>query len=639
MKGKFLSVLSIALLSSCGTPASSSSLSSSASSSASSSVPTESYVTKIVQVYYPKSENDTTCALRYYGESVIPYVSLQDIQRLLYRGRTYPAGRDKFEIQQNGDTYVITVAGDYSATFDVNANTMTSTDLWGFKSTNLNGTGEMAAISYDGLPFTRPKSITYDKPAKTTTIDFSKYHLRIYGDTNAVYVPLTFATDLFSNENILQAAYNGKDLYVFNYTENESLSSFGGQYYDPIFANPISKEHAEYVYNELCLDYDFFLGRPGRSTFEIYYDVSLGFDAALNSRPLGKTIAEYMKSTDLVKFLAGSTLLGYLFNDGGHSVYSPLTTSYTTLLHGVTKAPAWLTDEVQTEAAALILAEQQKEYAELLHSDKSFGHRADVKKSRSKMLGKTDGVLSGTETYTKDGDIAYIHIDGFMGEIGLQDEWNAYYRGERDTIPFGEGKGGAVGAIHYGVIEAAKDKEIKHLVIDLASNNGGSVDEMMFLVALLTGAKNFYQENTLSGNFSVSTYEFDLNLDRVFDEKDEEMRSLLGGIDVTVLTTRNGFSCGGISPIYLHDEGLFTIGEECGGGSCSIYMQYDGFGNLKRSSSPMRTTTKDGTNIDIARKTSCDCPLTFPYAENVYDYSSLYDTATLRTLIERHYGA
>ena len=31
----------------------------------------------------------------------------------------------------------------------------------------------------------------------------------------------------------------------------------------------------------------------------------------------------------------------------------------------------------------------------------------------------------------------------------------------------------------------------------------------------------------------------------------------------SVLTTRNGFFCGGISPVYLHENGAFTIGEEC----------------------------------------------------------------------------
>ena len=631
MKHKCLCVLSIALLAtSCGTPA---------SSSSESSEPALSYETKTVQVHYTKSEFDTTCSLRFYDGSVIPYVSIRDINRLLYRGRTFPTGRDRFEIAQNGDVYTITVAGGYSAEFDVKANKMTSSDLWGFKGTNLNGVGEKYNVSYDGMPFTRVKSVVADKPSVTTTIDFSKYDLRIYGDTDAVYVPLTFATDLFSNENILQAAYNNKDLFVFNYTENESLDGFGGLYYEPIFANPISPEYAKYVYDELCLDYDIFLGRPGRSSLEVYYDLSNGLDAALSSRPLGRTIAEYMKSADLAKFLVGSTLLGLLRNDGGHSGYSPTSVGYIDPSTGQAKLPDWLSVDIQTEVQRLWNVEMKKGYEEILNYDAPFRHRDQVQKARSEKLGKRNAALAGEETYTKDGDIAYIHIDGFMGEIGLQDEWKKYYRGERNDIPFGATTGGAVGAISYGVKQIMQDKEIKHLVVDLASNSGGSTDEMLFMIALLTGSQNFYEQNTLSGRSITATYEFDLNFDRVFDEKDEAMTRALEGVDITVLTTKNGFSCGGISPIYLHDEGLFTVGEECGGGSCSVYMQYDGYGNLNRSSSPVRTATKNGVSVDVARKTVCDHKLEFPIEDETYDYSSLYDTATLRALIEEHYAA
>ena len=127
-------------------------------------------------------------------------------------------------------------------------------------------------------------------------------------------------------------------------------------------------------------------------------------------------------------------------------------------------------------------------------------------------------------------------------------------------------------------------------------------------------------------------------MDRVFDEKDEEMLTLLQDKDISVLTTKNGFSCGGIAPIYLHDEDLFTIGNDCGGGSCSVFMQYDGYGNYLRSSSPSMTVNKSFVNIDEVREGMCDCVFTFPDGEQGKDYSDLYDTAKLRKVIEEHYG-
>ena len=597
------------------------------------------YQTKTINVYYFNEDNNTTCDIRYYGKSVIPYISFKDIHKLLYRGRTYEQGRDQLDLVQNGDSYTYTVLGGYTATFDVSSNKMESDNLWNFKNTNLNAYGDFASVSYDGLPFTRVKSVNEDKPAKKTVIDFSKYNLKIYGDDKEVYLPITFATDLLSNENILQAAYNTKDLYVFNYTENEELEQFGPKYYEDMFSSKMNKEYSEYVYNELCLDYDIFLGRPGRSSLEVYYDLSNGLDAALKSRPLGKKIIEYIKSPDVVKYLAGATLLGNLRADGGHSTYNPIDYTYYVDSDGYGHYPNWLL-KVRDEATKLIQDEYSKNYEELTNSDAMFYEHRSVYKARSEKLNKPNSTLKGYDTYTKDGDIAYIHIDGFMGEIGLRDEWDKYYKGEREDIPFGAGYGGAVGAIHYGVTQAAKDDEIKHVVVDLSANTGGSTDEMLFMIALLTGHKNFYSLNTMTDRTSTVTYEFDLNLDKVFDEKDDEMLNLLKGKDISVLTTRNGFSCGGISPIYLHDEGLFTIGEECGGGCCSIYIQYDGYGCMNRSSCPTRTITKNKVSVDEARKTVCDAKLDLPINATVgtRDYSALYDTASLRTLINSHYS-
>ena len=593
------------------------------------------YKTEKINVYYTNSNNNTTCDIRYYNDSVIPYISIKNYNKLLYNGRTYPEGRDRFDISKNGDTYTITVAGGYSAVFDVKNNKIESDDLWNFKNTNLNGYGDNVSVSYDGLPFIKVKKVEYDKESVKTVIDLNKYNLKIYGDDNDVYVPIAFASDLFSNENILQGAYNNKDLYITNFTENESLNSFGKNYYDSIFSKPITKEYAEYVYNELCLDYDYFVGRPGRSSLEAYYDLSNGLDKALESRELGRTIKEYIKSTDLIKVLAGTTLLGHLRNDGGHSSYDPLDTIYyDTEVH----YPSWLTTEVGDEVTSLLVEEKNKNYEEITNSCKSVAEHSYVRTARSEMLGKTNGELKGFDTYTKVGDTAYIHIDGFMGEIALLNEWNDYYNGKSEDIPFGDDFGGAVGAMFHGVTSASADSEIKHIIIDLASNTGGSTDEMLYMIGILTGNTKLYYYNRVSNRYITATYELDFNLDKVFDEKDEEMLQLLNDKDISVLTTKNGFSCGGISPVYLHEEGLFTIGEECGGGSCSIYIQYDGYGNQNRVSSPSQMTTKNNISIDAARKTVCDYTLTFPELDNGRNYSSLYDTNKLRDLINNHYS-
>ena len=69
-----------------------------------------------------------------------------------------------------------------------------------------------------------------------------------------------------------------------------------------------------------------------------------------------------------------------------------------------------------------------------------------------------------------------------------------------------------------------------------------------------------------------------------------------------------------------------------------FYIQYDGYGNQNRVSSPSQMTTKNNISIDAARKTVCDSTLIFPELDNGRNYSSLYDTNKLRDLINNHYS-
>jgi len=603
------------------------------------------FTVKTINVNYVNEKNNTTCDIRYYNGSVIPYISLKEYRSLLFRGRTFKEGRDILDVTKKNNVYTFKIDGGSTATFDTKNNKMESDNLLLFKNTSYFSSDMESFSCTDNMPFVKTKGIKVEGTPKKTTIDFNKYNLKFYGDKNDVYVPIAFASDLYSGENILQGAFNTEDLYILDYLNNESIYDFGGKYFDPIFAKPLNEEYVAYYYNESCLNYDYFNGRTGRSTLERYYDLSNGLDAALKSRPAGRHIIECMHSTDLATLLAGGTLLGLLRRDGGHTDYSPYSTAYYDPNGEVVCSP-WLSDEVYDAASKIISdAFYDKKYEEVVNYEAMVNHYSELKHARSIKLGKEDRDLKGTETYTKDGDIAYIHIDGFMDEVYLRDEWGKYYRGEIDTIPFGDGYGGAVGAITTGVKKAAADDEIKHIVVDLSANTGGSTDEMLFMVGLLTGSRKLYNYNRLIDVYLEEEYAFDFNFDRVFDEKDDEVRNLLKGKDISVLTSSSAFSCGNTSPIYLHDNGIFTIGENCGGGSCSIIIQVDAFGITNVASSNTQTVNKNKISTDAARKTVCDYPLEFPLVKEekdgetyeYIDYSSLYDSVTLRKAITEHY--
>ena len=155
---------------------------------------------------------------------------------------------------------------------------------------------------------------------------------------------------------------------------------------------------------------------------------------------------------------------------------------------------------------------------------------------------------------------------------------------------------------------------------------------------MVTNSRKLYSKDRTTGQLITTTYKIDRNLDRVFDEKDDEF-DLVGDKEIAVITSRNGFSCGGISPVYLHELGLYTLGENCGGGSCAIYYQHDAFGFKRIASCPVQICGKDGVDVDTLRLTSCDTFLDITADENgVPDYTAFFDVENLNALIDARYA-
>lgn len=603
-----------------------------------------SFIEKEGTAYYVKSIFNETFKVRYYEGGHVAYISIKEFSRLLYRSRDFIQGRDRFDVVKEGDKYTTTVAGDYNAVFDVKNHTLHSDNLSCYKATALGIIGEESYLSYDGLPFLHIKEnrrVGDKKDVSATDIDFAKYGMKIYGDDTDVYVPVTFATDLFSNTNILAGAWNGKDLYFFDYTANENpYVVLNANYWEAMFQSPIEQDQADFLYNELCLDYDILLGRPGRSSLEAYYDLSNGLDAALETRPLGRRIKELLHSTSVSDYMAGAYLLGLIRQDGGHTGYSPLGAVYFNSTQYV--QPTWVQSNY-SEFYAAVTSELSKKYDETTNACLSYSHHREIYDARNRVLGK-EGTCYGDKGYTKVDDLAFIHVDGFMNEIECQNDWKDYYSGKRDDIPADSKSAGAVSITYRALKAIQQDPSINYIVLDLSANTGGSTDEMLTMISMFAGANRncFYEYNRIADVIDETEYEIDRNLDRKFDEEDLAI-DYTSGKKLAVLTTRNGFSCGGISPVYLHDYGLFTIGENCGGGSCSILIKPDAYGLNYRSSSPWQTYSPKFVNVDVAKDTSCDHIIDFPSHDNgeggtYFEYDELFNVANLKTWIDAKYA-
>ena len=648
-----LLVLAPLLLSCSGpsTPASTSLVPSSQDGSSSvasvnSSSDAKAFTEKEVDVHYANKSLDQKTKLRFYKHTgEIPYMPIDTYYSLLLKGRTDNEKRTKLDVTVSGDVYTV-VSADGKATFDVKENVMSSDNFSFFVSTKTYESGYNALVGTDGMPWMKIDKIEPSTDPKKTVVDFDDYGIDLLGDGSSLYLPLPTMQDIFSDTDLITSLYNRKDIYVYK-GYNDNMKNMGLDMYEPSLKTDLGVDYATYLYREMCFDYDVILGRPTRSSLERYYGLSKGLDYALESRPLGKIIKQYLTDGTAIGYATGLYLFGQLTADGGHTVVTPFISAMTNPETGATVFPSWYQD-VYKEVVTNYQKLSTQNYEELKNSCKSYSHHSEIRANRREGLGlasTASSSLRGEETYKKVNSTAFIFIDDYMGECLNPVEWQNYYAGKSE-LPYGEKKGGAVVSLFKGLQKAQEDQSVKNVVIDLSSNTGGSVDEMMYVVSLLT--ENATGETTVSFHNRVTDQQIkvnfliDRNLDRVFDDKDKEL-NLVKGKNIAVLMSQNGFSCGGISPILLHDNGLFTMGDISGGGCCSIFYQHTGVGLLTGRSSGDAIIDKKGRKIDEAREDSCDHKFEIKTVEKedgtIFDYSAFFKIEDIERVLANHFGA
>ena len=584
------------------------------------------YTEKEIDVIY--SSGKEKAKIRYYAESAeIPYLGLKEYYKILLKHTDSNELAELSVTTSNNINYLYRTVRGATLELDTDENTLFSKNLTNF--TNNSSFLETAEVScYDGLPWLKIESTESNLPPNATYIDFDDYYIDIHPGIDDVYLPVQLLNDLFTGMNLIYSAYNNKSLYIINGEKEEDLMTKAllTEYNEDLFKTPLSKTYYEYSYYETCFFYDNLAGRPARCSLEFNYDLANGLDKALESTELGLKIKEYMTSGDLSDYLVGAQILGSLFNDGGHSVYDINYATYGTQM------PSWATNEVLESVYAKIAEIRNKNYPELVYvRDNNVGESlSTVRNFRAQMLNKGQK-LSGANSYTANGDIAIISIDDFMTDYYNKELWVKYYNGELLDIPYDEEKGGAVAALFKGLERARNDENIKNVLIDIGANGGGSTDELMFLISLLAGAENnkLYFTNQITRQQVITSYKIDRNLDRKFDEADDEFDAV-GDLNILVLSSTASFSCGGVSPVYLHDYGLKVIGDNCGGGACAIVKRTDGVGIVNVFASPYNILSPNRkASIDYERKYLCDYMISHPQTEVdgkvVNDYSSFYD--------------
>lgn len=580
------------------------------------------YVEKEINVYYSNSSEKHNIR-NYENESIIPYIGIKDYYKLLLKNTDSKELSDLRIIKDN-DIYKIETQRGYDAYINVKENTLYSKNLTNFTNTS-SYLKDLPTTSFDGSPYVKVKSLKSMDLATPTLIDFDDYNIDIFGDDNDVYLPIPTLGDIFTGMNLIYSAYNMKDLYIVNGEKEETLMGTFKAYNDDLFTDELNKDYMKYAFNEYCLFFDFFLERTGRTGIEKTYDLSNGLSNALEADEYGRRLKNDLKSTNIVNYCAATGVLGRSIYDGGHTNYSYV---YGTTVNG--NNAKWFNKDLQIQITERI--NSYNDSPMIKNSDYTTKYYGVIRKTRKEKLNKENSNLYGEEAYTEFGNIAMISIDDYMTEYYNRDKWLDCYNHKSATIPYGKNEGGAVAALYKGFERAHQNENIKTVIVDLGANTGGSSDEMMYLINFLTGNDKYYYKNQLTDQIIEASFYVDKNLDTKFDDDDINFDPV-DDLNVVVLTSSSSFSCGGISPIYLHDLGLKVIGENGGGGSCAIVYRADALGIYNVAGTYFNfVSPKRKANIDYEKDYLCDY---FIKKDANNDYSNFYDKEYLTNLINQ----
>ena len=479
---------------------------------------------------------DETLSLRYYDDHPsVPCLGLSQYPALFLG--------TPLDVENRGDgSYIFTAQGGAQAVVDVNAGTLSCADFPAF--TNLMGAmvPGMDNQYLDAVSFARPDGLACADP-NPVTLDLSAYHIPLHGEAEDVYLPLATLSDIFSNLAYFYVSFNGERVYVS--FDNRMAQAWER---DPAYAKPIytraerPADLAAFAYDELCFAIDTFYGFPGREP--IHDDLlALGLDQALLTHSdRSRRCRELLKSEKLGEYAVGSLHLGELLMDGGHTGMD-----FTALFTDKEEYPDFAVDYY------MAVESDPPDYAAYtLFREQSAQIKLRQKKRRDAW---------GTEHYAEQGDTAVIWFDSFMYDF---DGWEAFYAGKGPRP-----EGDMMRHVIDGLDRAARNPDIKNVVLDVSCNNGGSADMVVALLSLMANVSDFDAENRLMGRIATHKYRVDRNFDGVFDASDADVHY---PFRFGVLTSQLSFSCANLLPSRMRDLGMAVLGETSGGGTCAVSM-------------------------------------------------------------------
>ncbi len=541
---------------------------------------------KNVNFYRQTPGNKSKKTVYFINGSDVPYMEITDLAGFLadsYKGlgnSTY-----SIDVKKSGDTVTLTRGKGSKCKIDFSSDTVYFPNFNEFTKLRDDQLDielrDQPPVDDNGKPvyIKRVDKTASVRSGAPVTLDLASYSVDLVHKGDKYYMPIQTFNDVFMWRTDTYVLYNGKSLFYTDLSLDNMVditgepTDLGKLYYKNAKTATVSKEFAQYNYNELCFALDHLYGMKEEHGIE-------SFDGLFTETGLKK---EFLSGNS--KRMDGALVkLFSLYLNDGHTFYDG--SSYATGPEYIAK----VMDEL--DVGSVSLGYNLKKIAPL--------------KKRAEFF--PDGVPG----YEEIGDTAFITFDHF-GYAEKDYYAEAPTKDSSDTI----------GIIAYSVQQILrKNSPIKNVVLDISMNGGGDSDAAIYTVAAFLGKATLSTKDVLSGAVSTVEYKADTNFDHKFDEKDYLADK---GLNLYCLESSANFSSGNLVPgSFKQNRGVTVIGQRSSGGACYVSKMTTASGSFITISDPLtEVAMMNGSYYNVDRGVEPDIYLS--KLDSYYDRKDLVE--------------
>ncbi len=513
------------------------------------------------------------CELLFKDNSTIPYISLEEGVKYmsLIRSANLDDLKYKVEVKKENDNYVISNEAGASCTLNKEKQTLTYNDYDKFVSVVPDSQQPLSlmAIKSDARAL---KVVSNDyTPGKSIEINLNDYSkLDIYEKNDKYYLPLSVYNSVLLNtgEN-MNLSYNGKNVFLMAgsaLTDNSLGIPFetklGEKFHEGAAQKEISDEYLEYYYQSLCFDFNNEYGLTEK--FESFDTFLTNFKKDLLSSKDPKKIDKYT-AIALTWLGDGHTALTNFSNLYGFGENDILDQEYKEKVEPISDNLEKLQESFNKDKKAKIKAGSIKEGLEYKNDTVFVTFDQFTNIDEDSLYNETFDNTADLDDFTGLDDIPGLDFGTDIFSSGTANLFNKLYK---DLTT-----------------DTEKKANIKNIVVDLTSNQGGAADGLLYSLSTLIGNVTVDMIDQKTGGHNKQVFKADMNGDKKINDGDKSL--IDQGFNVYFLDSQYSFSSANAMPVLakLNSSKVKTLGAKTAGGPCAVRTNVTPIGNVIASSS------------------------------------------------------